>query len=374
MELLFWVSVLFVAYTYAGYPILLFLWSSLVRRPVRKRSNIGGGTWPTVSVVIAAHNEARHLPGRLRNLLEQRYAGAVEIIVVSDGSTDSTPAVVRSFAGRIRTLEVPRGGKPSALNAGVATATSEILVFADARQRFDRDAIAELVANFDDPRVGGVTGALILDCEQDSAAVQSSAGEGVGLYWRYEKWLRRHESRIGSTLGATGAIYAMRRSLWQPLPPETLLDDVLAPMRIVLTGSRVVFDEHARALDRVVADNRAESRRKTRTLAGNYQILWLEPRLLIPFVNPVWLQYMSHKVGRLVVPWALISLLLTSLLLATSHQVYAVALILQLGFYGLAALGGWMESRACTSTGTSDELPLDSASDKPGQPIRAFRP
>jgi cellulose synthase/poly-beta-1,6-N-acetylglucosamine synthase-like glycosyltransferase len=374
MEWLFWVSVLFVAYTYVGYPILLFLWSSFVRRPVRKRTLVDGRPWPTVSVIIAAHNEAARLPGRIRNLLDQRYPVPLEIILVSDGSTDSTRRTLLTFADRVRTLEVPRGGKPQALNAGAAAATGEILVFADARQRFDREAIAELVANFDDPQVGAATGALILDCEHESAASQSSAGEGVGLYWRYEKWLRRHESRIGSTLGTTGAIYAMRRSLWQPLPAETLLDDVLAPMRIVLAGKRVVFEERALAFDRVVADNRAESRRKTRTLAGNYQILWLEPRLLIPFVNPVWLQYASHKIGRLLVPWALIAAFLTSVALFTTHQIYAVALILQLGFYGLAALGGWMESRARTSTSDSDEVPHDSVSDKPGQPIRAFRP
>ncbi len=140
-------------------------------------------------------------------------------------------------------------------------------------------------------------------------------GDGVGFYWRYEKALRRLESEVGSMLGATGAIYALRRALWQPLPPGTILDDVLAPMRAVLAGSRVCFEPRAQAFDYTPPDASTESRRKIRTLAGNVQILWFEPRLLVPFVNPVWLQYSSHKVGRLLVPYALMTLLASSIIL-----------------------------------------------------------
>jgi len=168
--------------------------------------------------------------------------------------------------------------------------------------------------------------------------------------------MRRHESRLWSTLGATGAIYAMRRSLWRPLPPETLLDDVLAPMRVVLAGKRVVFEERARAFDRVAANGAAESRRKTRTLAGNYQILALEPRLLIPVVNPVWVQYLSHKLGRLVTPWALLAILASSAALAPRGWPYALALLLQLCFYSLAIFGGLLESRHRMAGGRAEEL------------------
>ncbi len=170
-------------------------------------------------------------------------------------------------------IALPASGKPTALNAGAAAARGDILVFADARQRFAPDAIAALVAAFDDPDVGGVTGELVLDCEYDDA--DSTISDGVGLYWSYEKWLRRQESVIRSTLGATGAIYALRRDMWQPLPAAALLDDVLAPMRVVLAGKRIVFEERARAFDRTAPDSAAESRRKIRTLAGNYQILAL---------------------------------------------------------------------------------------------------
>jgi biofilm PGA synthesis N-glycosyltransferase PgaC len=345
METLFWVSVFVVAYVHLGYPLLLAVWSAAAARPVRKRRFSEAKDWPAVSVIVAAHNEAIRLRARVTNLLDQIYPGVLDIIVVSDGSTDDPRGALGHACERVRLLELPRGGKPRALNAGVEAARGDILVFADARQHFATDAILQLVSNFEDAEVGGVTGELILDCEQPADRAESTIGEGVGLYWKYEKWLRRHESRVWSTLGATGAIYALRRSLWQPLPPATLLDDVLAPMRVVLAGNRIVYEEGARAYDRVAPDGSTESRRKVRTLAGNYQILRHEPRLLLPVVNPVWVQYASHKLGRLFVPWALLAAFLASAALASRGWLYAVALILQLGFYGLAALGAWAERR-----------------------------
>ena len=147
-------------------------------------------------------------------------------------------------------------------------------------------------------------------------------------------------------LGATGAIYAMRRSLWRPLPADTILDDVLTPMRVVLAGYRVVFNERARAFDRAAADAEAEARRKVRTLAGNYQILALEPALLVPWRNPVWLQYVSHKLGRLAVPYALLATFSSSVILAGSHLLYALALAGQVLFYLLAGAGALLEFAA----------------------------
>ena len=349
MDGVFWVSAFVIAYTYLGYPLLLAAWARLSPRPVRK-SPIQPDSWPSVSIVVAARNEAPRLVGRITNLLQLAYPGTREIIVVSDGSTDGTVDTLHDFirlnsvaASSLRIMEVAPGGKPGALNAGVAAATGEILVFADARQRFSADALVELVANFTDPQVGGVTGQLMLDSETTPSS--SSVGDGVGLYWKYEKWLRRNEGAVWSTLGATGAIYALRRSLWRPLPPDTLLDDVLAPMRAVLAGYRIVFEERAVAYDRTSQDAEEESRRKTRTLAGNYQILGQEWRLLVPGLNPVWLQYMSHKVGRLIVPWALLILLVTSVFLARTSWYYAAALTVQVGFYALALVGAWGEVR-----------------------------
>ncbi|CAN5888898.1 glycosyltransferase family 2 protein [soil metagenome] len=354
MERVFWASILTVAYVYVGYPILLTVWSALASRPVRKQRTLPLPAWPSVSVIVAARNEANRLPARVQNLLDQDYPGPVEIIVVSDGSTDGTPSVLTSYRDSVRLIQLARGGKPTAVNAGAAAATGDILVFADARQRFAPDAVRQLVANFADPGIGGVSGELVLESPPDA---DSTISEGVGLYWKYEKWLRRHESRIASTLGATGAIYALRRSLWRPLPAEALLDDVLAPMRVVLAGYRMVFDDEAKAFDRPETDSATESRRKTRTLAGNYQILSLEPRLLLPFGNPVWGQYVSHKLGRLLVPWALIVAFVSSAILSPQSWVYAVALMLQLGLYGLAAYGMWAESRELSRTHSTPDSP-----------------
>jgi poly-beta-1,6-N-acetyl-D-glucosamine synthase len=346
MELAFWTAFLVVAYVYAGYPGLLAIWARIAPKTVR-----AAAATPAVSIVVAARNEAATLEARLENLLALDYpSDRVQIIVVSDGSTDRTPDILRAHAERVDAVFVPAGGKALALNAGVAAATHGIVVFTDTRQAFAPDALRALVAPFADPKVGGVTGELLLDCESvagtppRSPAAGKSIGEGVGVYWRYEKWLRHKESLVGSTVGATGAIYALRRDHWRPLPAETILDDVLAPMRAVLGGSRVVFERTARAYDRAAGAD-VEFRRKTRTLAGNYQLLALEPRLLLPVVNPVWWQFVSHKVGRLVVPWALAVMVVSSAVLAPASALYALAFAGQLAFYALALYGAVLDQR-----------------------------
>ena len=380
MRLVFWISALTVVYVYAGYPLLLACWAWLRPRPA-PRPAAPADDLPTVSIVIAARNEAGRLPARIENLLALDYpADRRQIIVVSDGSSDDTLRVLAAFGSAVEAIDAPARGKAAALNAGVARATGTILVFADARQMFAPDAVRELVAPFADPEVGGVTGELLLDCEASDVAgrragserrllwsdrrtredrgagrrldidrrgrIVSTIAEGVGLYWTYEKRLRSWESCVDSTLGATGAIYALRRALYQPLPDRTILDDVLTPMRAVLAGYRVVFSGRAFAFDRAAVDADAEQRRKVRTLAGNVQILWQEPRLLVPLLNRVWLQYVSHKLGRLIVPYALLALFAASVALAERAAVYTLALIAQCALYLLGGYGAWLEHRA----------------------------
>lgn len=343
METLFWCSIAFVAYVYAGYPLLLGVWAAARRSsPVRRAPAAAAlpAPLPGVSVVIAARNEAHRLPARIENLLASAYpADRLQIVVASDGSTDRTPEALAPYAGRVELIMLPPCGKAHALNAAVARARHPILVFADARQQFAPDAIWRLVRHFEDPTIGAVSGELMLDGRD------STIGEGLGAYWRYEKWIRRQEATVGSTLGVTGAIYATRHSLWTPLPAETLLDDVLAPMRLVLDGYRVTFDGAARAFDLAASDASQELRRKMRTLAGNFQLAALEPRLLVPGVNPLWLQFMSHKIGRLLVPYALVAIFVTSGLLAGSSWFYTVVFGGQVGFYGLAAYGAALDRR-----------------------------
>jgi len=337
MTVVFWASAFIVVYVYLLYPALLGLWARVAPRPVSAEPQT-----PHLSVIVAARNEAERLSARLDNLLALDYPrGRLQIIVVSDGSTDSTSDILRRYAPAVESVHLSGGGKARALNEGVVRARHSILVFADVRQRFASDALRALVAPLADPTVGGVSGELILDCESGESTV-SGISDGVGGYWKYEKWLRRQESRIGSMMGATGAIYALRREFWQPLPENTILDDVLAPMRAVMASTRVVFEASARAFDTTVPAP-AELRRKIRTLAGNFQILWLEPRLLNPRKNPVWLQYLSHKVGRLLVPYALLALLLSSAVLSVGSTFYALMFAAQLGFYALAAYGAYLD-------------------------------
>jgi cellulose synthase/poly-beta-1,6-N-acetylglucosamine synthase-like glycosyltransferase len=335
MRWIFWISIAIVAYVYVGYPAMLTLLARVRLRAVRRDPDYE----PPVSIVIAVRNEAARLPARIQNLRRLDYRGDRQIIVVSDGSTDGPADALAPWHHLVDLIEVPAGGKAAALNAGVAAACHDIVVFADSRQTFAPDALRHLVAPFADPAVGAVTGELMLEPNHGS-----SVADGVGLYWNYEKWLRRSESAINSTLGATGAIYALRRSLWRPLPESTLLDDVLAPMRAVLDGFRVVFEPQALAFDQVAPDAAAEWRRKVRTLAGNYQILAQEPRLLAPGVNPVWWQYLSHKIGRLLVPHALVLLLVSSAALAHEALIYTAVLAALLSVAALAVYG-WVDAR-----------------------------
>jgi len=332
-HVLFWVSVLLVGYTYLGYPALMGAWAALRSRPPR---SLGGK--PMVSVVIVAHNEAMRIAGRLENLLALDYPrDRLEVLLASDGSTDGTPERARAYvqAGvRVISFETRRG-KSAVLNDLVGKARGEIVVLADARQRFETGALRALVGPFANPQVGAVSGELILTENAEGTAV----GEGVGFYWRYEKFIRRSESRVDSAVGATGAIYAIRRDLFEPIPEDTILDDVLIPMRIARRGYRVLFEPRARAFDRAAATAGEEFGRKVRTIAGNFQLFAREVWLLNPFRNRLWLQTVSHKGLRLLSPLFLIAAFWANLLLADA-PFYRWTLVGQIIFYG-AALAGY---------------------------------
>ena len=229
MEILFWLSFLFIFYTYFGYPILLTIISKIWGKSIDK-----GDYTPQVTMIITAYNEEKYIRNKLENALSMDYPKSkIEIIVVSDGSTDRTDSIIQEFKDNgIRFIGMDkRGGKVQALNAGVSEANGEIIVFSDSRQVYDKDAIRKLMTNFNDKSVGAVSGELHL-LNQNAGNV----GEGVGIYWKYEKFLRKMESHLYSTSGATGAIYAIRRELYHPIPNDTILDDVVIPMNAVLKG------------------------------------------------------------------------------------------------------------------------------------------
>lgn len=324
MIVIFWISVAFLLYTYAVYPLVIYVWGAAFPRRVHRRYRT-----PSLSVVVAARDEQRNIVDRIWNLLGQDYpADRIEVIVVSDGSTDRTVELARSVDDpRVRVLDtLAPVGKAGALNMGVANARHEIVVFADARQRFGENAFAELVASFNDLHVGAVTGELVI-----SRRDRGEVGEGVGLYWQYEKLIRRMESRVDSVVGTTGCIYAIRRELYETLPESTLLDDFLVPMRIVLRGHRVIFNRSARAYDHVSATASQEFARKVRTLAGNFQAFAFERALLNPAKNRIFFQMISHKLTRLLAPYFILLALVSNVFLAGPF--FRVTLFLQLLFY-----------------------------------------
>lgn len=327
MKVIFWFSFLFIFYTYIGYPLLLLFWAKMRSKPINKKY-----IEPQVSIIIAAHNEEKFIAQKLENCLTLDYAkDKFEIIVVSDGSDDQTNEIAKRLEYKgIRFFSYKdRKGKAFALNLGVSKAKGELIFFTDARQILKKDSLKELTANFNDADVGVVSGELMLLPEGIN-----SLGEKIGLYWRIEKWMRKKESQIKAVLGATGSIYACRKHLIEPIPPQTILDDVLIPFKIILAGYRSIFEAKAIAFDNASQDIHRELKRKVRTLSGNYQLIALEPNLLNPFKNPVFFQFVSHKIARLLVPFAMILLLVSNFFLTSFF--YMIFLIFQVIFYLLA--------------------------------------
>jgi biofilm PGA synthesis N-glycosyltransferase PgaC len=340
-ETVLWLSLLCIIYVYVGYPLVLMTWRRVMRRKVDKHA------WePAVSLIIAMHNEEHNVRPKLRNCFEMDYpAGRLQIIISLDAPTDGTEALVRQYQDQgVEIISSPiRRGKAAALNSAMTIARGEIVLFADARQLFDSQAVRELVANFADPSVGAVSGELLL-LDQDGRQSKNA----VGLYWRYEKALRGMESDIHSVPGTTGAIYAIRRNLFTPLPPNTVLDDVVTPLRIVLAGKRAVFDSAARAYDSVTESPEVEYQKKRRTLMGNYDLLTEMPELLLPWRNPIFIQFVSHKLGRLIVPYCLAALFVSNFFIL--HGLYLTLLAGQMLFY-LLACAGWLISVQRASRG-----------------------
>jgi len=328
MKLLFWSCASLIIFAYAGYPMCLYLRARFRPRPVRRAS-----IFPMVTIVLAVYNEENNLPGKLLNLAALNYpADRLEMIVVSDGSTDQTNKIVNAWQNPgCRAVILPEHrGKANALNHGIAEAQGEIICFADARQKIASDGLKHLVANFADPSVGCGSGELIL-----RGSPKTASSDGVGLYWRLEKNIRNWEGLGGSAVGATGAFYAVRKDLLLPLPEGTILDDVYIPLQVARQGGRVVFDPKAVAWDDFTPSTKQEFRRKVRTLAGNYQLLRLAPWVLTS-ANPLRLQLVCHKLLRLLVPFALVGTLVSTCWLR--QGVYELALVLQVVLYALATL------------------------------------
>lgn len=325
MEILFIVSLVLILYTYFGYPLFLLAVTAKKTPPAAASSR------PTVSLLIPVYNEEEVIVRKLTNAVALDYPKEkLEIVVASDGSTDRTVELVRPFLSRsVRLAAYPdHRGKMGVINRTVEELFGEIIVFTDASVFSPPEALKLLLEGFADPAAGAVSGALVL--KEEAAA----GGElKVDWYWRLEKFIRERESRLYSAVGATGAIWALRRELFSPLPEDTILDDMLLPLAPVRHGWRIRFESRARAYEEGYTDLRAEFRRKVRTLAGNYQAFARAPWM---FRSRIAFQVISHKLFRLLVPFALLGLLTSSLFGPPAHH---LLFYLQAIFYALAAAG-----------------------------------
>jgi cellulose synthase/poly-beta-1,6-N-acetylglucosamine synthase-like glycosyltransferase len=324
---IFLLSSAFVLYVLFGYPLIAMVWSRVRAKPVAKSF-----VPRTVSILLPVHNGDRWLADKLGSIRQLNYPQELlDVIVISSASLDDTVKIANEHVRPgLRVIEVEQPGKAKALNAGLAMARGEILFFTDVRQSLEPDSLRALVEHFGDPEVGVVSGELMI--REGNSYEEAS----VGLYWKYEKVIRSAQSRIDSVPGATGAIYAMRRRLAHALPDGVLLDDVYLPVLAYFQGYRISWEPGAKAFD-YPASLKTEFWRKVRTLAGVYQIIGIFPRLLVPN-HRLWIHFVSHKLGRLLLPYALLAILVSSFQLPGVWKY--MALVVQAGVYGLALFDG----------------------------------
>lgn len=330
--ILFWGALVLVVYTYILYPALIFLRGFLLRRPYKSAE-----ITPHVSMIIAAHNEVGSIGAKLDNILTLDYPrDRLEVVVASDGSNDGTDAIVRRYAEQnVKLLSLPRQGKIPALNTAVAAATGEILVFSDANSMYERDAIRALVRPFAEPEVGGVAGNQCYLSTQET----NHSGAGEHSYWTFDSLLKQFQSQAGNAISATGAIYAIRRSLFRTIPPG-VTDDFVASTSVIAQGYRLVFAPDAIAYEPVAASSGAEFGRKVRVITQGLQAVLAMRELLNPFRYGFYaIQLWSHKVLRRLAVFPLLVLLLISPTLWGRGRLYRAAAIAQVGFYGCGTLG-----------------------------------
>ena len=339
LAVLFWMMAGLVGYVYAGYPLLL---AGMVRLG-GARTVARGDRLPGITLIISAYNEVQVIGEKLANSLLLQYPREqLQILVVSDASTDGTDQVVGACADpRVTLLRMPRrSGKTLGINAAVDAASGEIIVFSDANAMYIPDALAALVGNFNDPQVGAVVG------ESTYARGQGGADEDESLYWRYEVMIKRFESALGSVVGGDGAIYAIRKSLYRPMSADAL-SDFVNPLQIVQGGHRCIYEPRARSIERGAGDFGLEFRRKVRIVNRAWRAMMSLKGLLNPARHGLFsVEVLSHKVLRWLVPLYLLVILATNIALVGRGGIYAVTLAAQLVLYALAGLGYALRNRS----------------------------
>jgi cellulose synthase/poly-beta-1,6-N-acetylglucosamine synthase-like glycosyltransferase len=342
LAICFWGCFAFVFYSYGCYPAVIALFARLLGRKNTSPPDLPDERLPVVSLLVAAYNEAAVINERVRNALSMDYPrDKLDIVIACDGCADATADIVRRYEAQgVRVLDYKeRRGKATVLNSAVAELQGDIFLFSDANTNFDPDAIRRLVRWFVDPQIGVVCGRLVL--------TDPHTGRNVdGLYWKYETFLKKCEGRLGALLGVNGAIYAIRRTLYTPIPVGTLVDDFVMPLLAKLhSGCAIIYDAEAIAREESAPDVASEFHRRSRIGAGGFQSIGMLWPLLNPLRGWVSFTYFSHKILRWFCPFFLLGMLVSSLLL-WDHPLYLTLFIAQVAFYALSVTAAYLPIRS----------------------------
>ncbi len=344
IEILFWIGIGIVFYTYLGYGIVLYLMVKIKELFVKPRLPRLPETLPEATLLIAAYNEEAIVASKMANCRQLDYpADKLRLVWITDGSNDNTNERLKEYPEVTVLYQPRRQGKTAALNRALPYVNTPYVIFTDANTMLNKGAIKEIIRQFSDPRVGCVAGEKRVEIQAEQGA---TAGEGI--YWKYESALKRLDYRLYSAVGAAGELFAIRTSLFEQMPPDTLLDDFILSLRIAMRGYKIAYSKEAYALESASLNMREEEKRKVRISAGGLQSVWRLRGLLNIFRYGILsFQYISHRVLRwTLTPVVLFALLPLNLLLAcTGHTLYTVILALQLAFYLLGYLGYKMEKR-----------------------------
>lgn len=338
-QTLFWVSLGLLVYTYAAYPVLLWLFAPLFRF----RSRFDEGQTPAVALLIAAHNEQDVIAQKIDNALKLDYPShRIEIWIGTDACTDRTDEILSGYGNKIRVVRFSvRQGKSAILNQLVERTSAEIIIFSDANTFFAPEAVRKLVRHFADSRIGGVCGRLTLQGETPSVLGQWEKG-----YWEFESRVKALEGKVGRVMGANGAIYAIRRKLYRPIPLDRLLmDDFFITLSVLTAGYRVIFEPWAKASESTSALDKGEYSRKVRIARANFNFLWLRPGIFTMRDIGLGLLFTSHKLIRWFAPFLLISALISNLVVVRTGMIYATAFGCQITLYLIALLGALLRKR-----------------------------
>ena len=347
MILTFWIFFYIIFYTFFGYGILLYFLVRIKRvfkKPISLPQTV---ELSTVSVIIAAYNEEELIEEKINNCLSLNYPeNKLQLIFITDGSSDRTADIVRKYS-RIKLLhEDKRLGKMSAIKRAMPFVSGDVTVFTDANTFLNEDALMHLIKHYQNPRIGAVAGEKKILVNQSADA--SSAGEG--FYWKYESALKKWDYELYSNVGAAGELFSIRTNLYQPVETDTIIDDHMIAMRIAEKGYIIAYEPNAYAMETASADSREELKRKIRIAAGGIQSIYRLKKAANPFINPVLtFQYFSHRVLRwTVTPWLMILLFILNLMICIRYpdlQIYNILLVFQLFFYSAALAGWFLESK-----------------------------